>query len=435
MAIKHLSRRLLLFAALLAPLAFPGCRMFGELGRDLSFMERNSIITGRITNAESHRKVYAVIAEWDPKNGTVDSADYAKIQGLGVFGFYVPSNSSQYVAAFSDGNGNERYDKGEAAWIHLGPDGNPAPLSFGKDGRARAQGALSTRTILPEDLIKAARAFVGDRTPAQAATGWDIPVAMGEIANLSDPKFSSKQGEAGLWEPASFPMKSGIGIYFLEKYDPNRTPVIFVYGAAGSPQDWKTFFEKFDRKKYQLWFYYYPSGRRLGEMATALNRGITVLHSELGFRRLDVVAHSMGGLVARGFIIKNAFEDGNGYINRFVSISTPWGGVKSAALGVKRSPKVVPSWRDVASGSAYQKEIFRRHLRGKIPHLLLYSHKASKSLILPDENDGTVSVPSELAPPAVKDAVKVIGFNETHVSILSNSDVIRDTHRFLDGSL
>jgi len=420
-------------AALLGVLVLAGCRMFTELAPDLSFMKRNAIVTGRIVNADSHRNVYVFVAEWVQGEDKVSSADYSIVGSMGVFGFYVPTKHNQYVAAFSDRNGNQRYEAGEPAWIHLGPDGKPAPVSFTDEGRARVRGELSSSTVLPRKLVLAGRRFVGGRTLTEAATGWDIPVAMGEIADLSDPKFSANQGEAGLWNPASFPMKSGIGIYFLEKYDPNRTPVLFVYGAAGSPQDWKTFFKKFDRKRYQLWFFYYPTGRRLDEMATALNRGIHVLHEELGFRRLDVVAHSMGGLVARGFIAKNVFEDGNHYIHRFVSISTPWGGVKSAALGVKRSPEVVPSWHDVAPGSAYQKEIFRHRLRGRIPHLLIYSHKASRSLTLPDENDGTVAVASELAPKAVKDAVKVIGFDETHTSILSNPAVIRDTEMFLDG--
>jgi pimeloyl-ACP methyl ester carboxylesterase len=422
-------------AALLSVFAFPGCQTLRELGRDLAFMDHTAIVSGRIANAQSHSNVYAMIAEWNPETHKIASADFAAIRGLGVFGFYVSSKRDQYVSAFSDSNGDGHYEKGEPAWIHLGADGKPAPVDFDDEGKARTAGTLSPDTILPDELVDAARRFLGGRTAAEAATGWKIPVALGEIADLSDPKFSTKQGEAGLWHPASFPMKSGIGIYFLEKYDPDRTPVLFIYGAAGSPQDWMGFFEKFDRKRYQLWFCHYPTGRRLDETAAALNRGITILHEELGFQRLDVVAHSMGGLLARGFIVKNAFEDGNHYIHRFVSISTPWGGVKSAALGVKRSPEVVPSWRDVAPGSDYQKMIFRRHLRGRIPHLLLYSHKASRALTLPKENDGAVAVASELAPPAVKDAAKVIGFDETHTSILSNPEVIRDTRRFLDGSL
>jgi hypothetical protein len=47
-------------------------------------------------------------------------------------------------------------------------------------------------------------------------------------------------------------------------------------------------------------------------------------------------------------------------------------------------------------------------------------------------NDGTVSVASETAPEAVRDAAKVQGFNEDQVSILSNAEVFRHVEMHLD---
>lgn len=67
--------------------------------------------------------------------------------------------------------------------------------------------------------MQAVRDFKGGRTPDEAASGWRIPIALGRIADLDDPKFSAERGSAGLWEPASFPLQSGIGIYFLEHPD------------------------------------------------------------------------------------------------------------------------------------------------------------------------------------------------------------------------
>jgi pimeloyl-ACP methyl ester carboxylesterase len=284
---------------------------------------------------------------------------------------------------------------------------------------------------LPEEIWDAARVFKGARTAEEAATGWKIPTELGTIADLDDPKFSSERGSQGYWEPASYQMEMGTGIYFMEEFDPQRTPVLFIYGAAGSPQDWRTFIDRLDRKKYQAWFAHYPTGRRLDEMGGALNRGIVLLQAHYGFQKVHVIAHSMGGLVSRAAILKN-LESGNHHIGRFVTVSTPWGGQEFAESGVKRAPSVIPSWHDMVPGCDFQNKLFQQHLRGRVDHLLLYGYRSKRSLILPAENDGTVSVQSEIDPRAVKDAVEVIGFDEDHVTILSNNEVIRRAFRHLE---
>lgn len=109
---------------------------------------------------------------------------------------------------------------------------------------------------------------------------------------------------------ADFATVGPVGIFFLDKYDPNRIPVLFVYGAAGSAQDWRSFFDKIDRRKYQPWFSHYPTGRDLAESGSSLNRSVMLLQSYYGFRKIHVVAHSMGGLVSRDFILKN-LDEGN----------------------------------------------------------------------------------------------------------------------------
>jgi pimeloyl-ACP methyl ester carboxylesterase len=351
-----------------------------------------------------------------------------------VFAFFVKSSNNQFAMAFSDRNGNERYDPGEPAWIHSDAGGKAAPVVVDPVSRiARLTGRLSAAVAPPPELLAAGLAFLSDRRVEDAATGWAIPIALGEIADLDDPRFSAVRGEEGLWRPASFPRETGIGIYFLEPYDPGRIPVLFVYGAAGSPQDWRTFFEKLDRTRYQPWFYLYPTGNRLDEAADALNRGVELLHGHFGFTRLHVVAHSMGGLVSRSFLVKNVLDDQNHYVTRFVSISTPWAGHEAAAMGVKLGPAVVPSWRDLAKGSDFQKAIQAMRLKGQVHHLLLYGTHRSNSLVLPHENDGTVSVKSQLFPPAKADAVWTMGFDADHVGILSRPDVIRAVEQFLGG--
>lgn len=427
-------------AGLTALLIFPlslvlsGCANFKILGKNLKFMDETYILGVKLKNTKGVKDIRGVVLEWDENSGEVLSGDFAHVNSAGVFAFFVKSSSRQYAMAYSDANGNDRYDKGEPAWIHSDASGNPVAVVFDSvKNKVNLTGELSKSTVISEEMISGVKRFAGGRTREEVITGLNIPIALGDIADLSDPRFSAERGEEGLWQPADFPVSSGIGIYFLEKYDPSRIPVLFVYGAAGSPQDWNTFFSKIDRKKYQPWFFYYPTGRRLDEMGGALNRGVETLHEYYGFKRLDVVAHSMGGMVARSFVVKNVLEDGNRYITKFVTISTPWGGHEAAAMGVKRAPEVVPSWRDMATNSKFQKDLYAKNLGRKVEHLLIYGTKSSKSMVLPDANDGTVSVESQTFAPIMAVAIYFKSFYSDHVGILSNPEVIQLTQDFLDG--
>jgi len=425
-------RSLLLSATGLALLVtlMSGCANFRKLGQDLKFIDQTSIVSCQISNAQSFKNIRGVTFNWNQKTNEVTSGDLTEVRGIGVFGFFVEKSKHQYICAYSDRNGDGKYQRGEPAWIHSSSDGTPKALEFNSDGISRTVGTLSSEVRLHQKLNTAVNTWLDGRTPTEAKTGWDIPLALGEVANLSDSRFSTETGETAYWEPAKAPMKGGVGIYFLEKYDPNRIPVIFVYGAAGSPQDWQTFFKTFDRKRHQLWFYSYPSARRLAESGGSLNRGIQILQAHYGFKEINVVAHSMGGLVSRYAVLEN-WDDGNRCIKHFVTISSPMGGMKSSESGVKRAPAVIPSWRDLVPDSEFLDELFSERLKGKVPYMLLYGDKAKRSLILPPENDGTVSVASATRKEAVADAIKVQSFPEDHVSILSNSQVIKMVEDFI----
>ena len=405
------------------------------LGKNLKFMEHSSIVSVQISNAEEFKHIKAVMIEYETSSdgsGVVHSADFSEVNQLGIFSFFVLSPNHQYALAYSDQNQNDQYDTGEPAWISTDQKGKPAAVMFDpKTDKAKFTGSLSRSTILPEFFKNALTRFKQDRSRDEVISKLSIPVALGDIAHLDEPRFSTLHGEDVVWEPIDFPLHSGIGIYFLEKYDPSKTPVLFVYGASGSPQDWRVFFEKMDRKKYQPWFFNYPTGRRLDEMATALNIAVSTLQDHYKFNRMHVVAHSMGGMVARSFVIKNVLEDHHDYIKNLVTISTPWHGHKAAELGVKRSPKVVPSWRDMVQGSPFQQSLYSHKLKGKVPHLLIYGDLAKNSPILPDENDGTVSVASETFAPIFSDATRTQVFHASHVGILSRRDVIRLVDEFL----
>lgn len=413
---------------LLALPAFASCANFRHLAADLKPFENDYRISGVIENADDFKvPVRVTVVEWDRAENKIFSADQLDLAPGGVFAFSVESPLNQHLGAFADNNRDGKWQQGEAVWMHEGT------LALDGDSRhVRVRGKLSTASRFPRELEQAGRDALAGRTVDEVIRHRGVRFSTGEVADLDDPRFAATRGSDGLWTPATLAIHSGFGIYFLERYDPSRIPVLFVHGAAGSPQDWRTAMEKIDRRRYQPWFYFYPSGGRLENAATALNTGVKVLHDRYGFKRLDVVAHSMGGLVSRRFVVKNVIEDGHGYIRNFITFSTPWDGHEAAAMGVKWAPTVVPSWYDMKQGSDYLDHLFDRQLKGKVNYHLFYSHHAKRSPIMPAENDGTVSVPSQLRAEAKAEVVSVQGYDEDHVSILSARAPLLRAKQILD---
>jgi pimeloyl-ACP methyl ester carboxylesterase len=421
----RLIRPLLLVLPLLA-----GCANFRHLAADLKPFQDDYRISGIIENADDYQvPVRVAVIEWDRADNKIYSGDRVDLAPGGAFVFSVKSPLNQHLGAFADNNRDGRWQKGEAAWMHEGP------LAIDGDSRTtRVRGRLSTSNPVPPELVAAVDQLVAGGTVEETITHRGIRFAAGEIVDLDDPRFAATRGADGLWTPATLAIRQGFGVYFLERYDPSRIPVLFVHGAAGSPQDWRTAMEKIDRRRYQPWFYFYPSGGRLEAAAGALNEGVKRLHERFGFQRMDVVAHSMGGLVSRRFVIKNVIEDGNGYIRNFITFSTPWDGHEAAAMGVKWAPTVVPSWYDMKQGSDFLDHLFDRRLKGKVNYHLFYSHHAKRSPIMPAENDGTVSVPSQLRAEAKAEASSVQGYDEDHVSILSARAPLLRAKQILDAA-
>jgi pimeloyl-ACP methyl ester carboxylesterase len=432
----NLSRYLPLAALAALCCLMVSCANFRKLGKDLKLINDEYRISGVIENADDHhRPVRAVVIEWNRETNRIYAGDVLDLTSGGAFVFIVKSPLNQYVAAYVDQNRDGRYNPGEPLWLHGDSAGNPEPVAIDPEKRSvRLRGHLSSNNRAPADMQEKITRALDGKPIASVISHQGVRFAIGERASLDDPRFAATRGEDGLWTPATFAIQSGFGIYFLEPYDPSKTPVIFVHGAAGSPQDWSLAMRRLDRKMYQPWFYVYPSGMRLESAAMALNDGVKELHERYRFRRLHVVAHSMGGLVSRRFIEQNVLTEGNNYINTFISFSSPWDGHEAAAMGVKYAPEVVPSWRDMAHGSAFLDGLFKRPLKGRVNHHLFYSHRAGKSRILPPENDGTVSVASQLRKEAAQDAVEVRGFDEDHVSILSSRAALSAARTILDAA-
>ena len=254
--------------------------------------------------------------------------------------------------------------------------------------------------------------------------------AVGEITTLADPRFDLTKSPDGMWRPYDYMRTSPPGVYFLEPYDPSRIPVLFVHGITGSPASFAYLIEHLDRTRFQAWVYNYPTGIYLSAVADHLNETIEKLEARYHVQHIAVVAHSMGGLVSRGFILRHALTSSTNTIPLFVSISTPWEGLGRAAFGVKYLPVVVDAWRDCAPGSEYLQSLFAVPLPRETQFHLMFAFRRN-SASFGASDDQSVTVASELASSAQRDAVRIYGFDDSHAGILQDPA----TSELLDGLL
>lgn len=415
-------RMLIAFVAL--SISLGGC-VLGKFSRLESNMERfagTSALTGTVLHRASDR-ARIIVAVFQEHNGVPEFIYTTRLLNENFFLFLVEPGKAYYLVAFDDRDGNMAYTKGEA----VGMCGSPFPKILKVDEAnkyARCRITIVKRGSIPD-------AFATSLAQAQLVRKSQVPLVAGEVANIDDVRFSQAYGEMGLWAPFDFIRQVGAGIYFLEPYDANKIPILFVNGAGGYPQEWKYFVNNIDRNKYQPWLYLYPSGARLETAGRTLDMFIKSLHKRHRFNTLYVTAHSMGGLVARDFIIRNRHNGKSDYIKLFISISTPWGGHEAAELGAKYSPATIPSWIDLQTDSDFQKQIFSKPLNSRVNYYLFFGHKGSPG-IFTGNNDGTVSMASMLRTEAQKDSMGTYGFDEDHTSILQSPAVLQTYTKLLN---
>jgi hypothetical protein len=355
-------------------------------------------------------------------DGSRQSAGFQPLRGDGLAAFALALDRSYRVGAFTDENGNGKFDHGEPAAYRT--DVEPFPLAGTGLRPSPIKMTLQRDLGLPPGTV-------WEIPRENQALGGKINVGVGDIASLDEPRFQPDAGSGGLWRPLEFLTGNAAGIYFLEPYDPRRTPVVLVYGIGGSPQDWRYFIDHFDRKTYQLWFYHYPSGMRLDRSAGSLAGGLRFLRQQHNFGNCYVVAHSMGGLVARTAITKAVAAEGANFIPKFVSISTPWGGHKAAESGIRHLKKPVPSWLDVVPDSDYLRQIYQTPLPAGTEHHMIYGSIEKGPLWLKGPNDGVVTVVSQTDPRVKQATTSFRHLYREHVEILNQPETVRLVEKML----
>jgi pimeloyl-ACP methyl ester carboxylesterase len=248
-----------------------------------------------------------------------------------------------------------------------------------------------------------------------------LPISnIGRVVSLNDAMFNRENYSLGMWTPVDFLEKVGGGLMFLQEYERDKIPVVFVHGVNGGPDDLRSAIDTLDRKRFQPWVLYYPSGLRLDMVGNYFSKAVAEVQNRFGARQFIVVAHSMGGLVTRAFVKKYTEE----YPERLddillvMTVNSPMGGMPSASIGLK-APFMIQCWRDVAPDSEFLKDIHTWNWPTKIPYYLVFSYETGRG------DDGVVALESQLPLKLQQEAARVIGFNNGHNGTLSDAAFLR----------
>ena len=399
-------RRLSIFL-LLACFISGGCTLI-KLNQDVKESLASTILVGHVSTA-SPGKGPLVVAAYSIDHGKKEIAHYTILHESGEYELMVaPGN--YYVFAFWDKNSNLIYDEDEPA----GQYGSPKIVSVPPGGVV-----LQIDFNIPENGTKIDLPYgfqISQVRPEKLQSR-----LAGAIVGLDDELFADENGKKGFWEPTEFYKEFGGNIYFLEKYDPNKIPILFIHGAGGTPAGWKYFVDNIDRTRFQPWFFYYPTGARIKSMSYLLYWKLFNLQIKYKFNEMYITAHSMGGLVARSFLVD--YGQPFPYVKLFISLATPWGGDRMAELGVKQSPAVIPSWIDMQPEGEFITSLYRTKLPETTAFYMFSGHRGGRNPFQ-SNNDGTISLSSILDLRPQAEAKMNYTFNEDHASIVFSREVL-----------
>jgi pimeloyl-ACP methyl ester carboxylesterase len=404
------------WVAVLLAAAQTGCG-FRHLTQDIDTMRHTALVTGRV-RVPSPRRGPIYVSDFVDDENVKKRVGAEQLQpDVTEYGFLVDTNERHYVVAFQDTSGDHSWEPGE-------PIG---ALAEGFVVAARQERTLPDVVLDPKGTVPSGFNLDLRKEVFHEA----LQIARGEVTTLDNPMFSPEESAKGMWEPITAAEQIKIGIYLLQEYDPKKTPVLFVHGINGSPREFRNMIAALDARRYQAWVMFYPSGLRLGRIAHGVALGLQTLRDRLHPPHLVVAAHSMGGLVARAAVLELARARQGDWIEALITLSTPYDGDPGAGKAARFASEAVASLIDLSTGSEFLQSI-QTPLPKTIPFYLFFTI-GGRSGLGGENNDGVISVSSELPIWAQDDATRIFGYDVGHTDVLTDPSSIRKFESILDG--
>ena len=414
--------------------------MLRDAHRQMGQMDSACVITGTVVGDRDQSGPYIVLlveGESEHLPNAIEPVDHFVMDSGG--GWVFAAQPGHYrLLAFRSLDGQLAYAEGDPLVIHdAGQSFHCGPGLFEPEIELVIADTDQPPRPLDIELSRKRDSFLGEGARMMASLGQ--ATAFGEVTTLDHARFAHDIATDSLWRPVDFMLGGHAGIYFLETYDPEREVVLLVHGINGSPRVFSDLIASLDRDRFQPWVYYYPSGIGLNENAEYLTNIMLELELRHGVERLHVIAHSMGGLVARQFLLNRRLRQSPAEIDTFIALSTPWGGHAAAGRAVDSSPLVLPVWKDLDPNSEFLASLFGPsddpdrdfELPESISKFLLFSHHGGDRLTR-GTSDGVISMSSLLRPEAQQSAGWVYGVDASHAGILSHPDAVYQVNRILE---
>lgn len=372
------------------------------------------VIGKTIDSTGRYSRAPMAIAAYSSKYKAHERVDTMYFNGAGThYGLNLPEGSYTFLV-YADLNANGVFDQTETVGAH------EINIDFAQH-KEKIVNHIDIQLTAAQPTAWAEALQV----PRTTENKQSIFYPSGTIRSLDDPIFDAAIATLGMYDPASFLQHAPTMFYAEEEDVAHKIPVIFVHGIDGSSRSFQPIVEQLDNDRYKAWYFYYPSGGDLDQLAAFFyNIFLSGKVIPLGDMPMIVVAHSMGGLVVREALNKYQGNARENRVELFVTIATPFGGHPSAAAGEKHGLIVLPAWRDLNPKSEFIRDLYRKPLPDFVNHQLFYAYQNTQTVKIGSNSDGVVPLSSQLDAQAQKQSNERFGFNSGHVDVLQDQGMI-----------
>jgi pimeloyl-ACP methyl ester carboxylesterase len=199
------------------------------------------------------------------------------------------------------------------------------------------------------------------------------------------------------------------GLHLPRNVDEHRPLTVLVHGLDGDPSNFCDLSKLLEKRGEQIAYFAYPSDEPLIESAALLSENLNLLHEMYPTTKVNVIAHSMGALVARGAIEGESYPGG---VDRLILIAPPNHGSPWAPFRFvleleehyhlwRTQPKWRPSWmitdgfgeagRDLKPGSKFLNQLNALPRRDGVRYTIIAGQRNPALTTAADGLDGIAS--------------------------------------------
>ncbi len=119
------------------------------------------------------------------------------------------------------------------------------------------------------------------------------------------------------------------GLFLPARVDPAKNLVVLIHGLDCDRSMLRPMGALLEERGVQVAYFCYPADQAIADDVKLLDRHLTALHEMFNAIRVDLIGHSMGGLIARAYV---EGADYHGGVDHLIMVGTPNSGSQWARL-------------------------------------------------------------------------------------------------------